>query len=105
VVVAEGRLIWTSYARRDPGRSVQGLLFAERDQIRGQRVYGDHWNNAEIFVLDALIGAQRGLSPDLVHFLKESGPGDYLVSDPDLKHPDLTIVRRDRSRALYRRKS
>jgi hypothetical protein len=104
VLVAEGKLIWTSYVRRDPSRSVQGLLFAERHEIRGQRVYRERWNNAEVFVLDALIGAHRGLAKDLIHFLRESCPGDYFVSTPDLNHPDLTIVRRNAGRALYRRK-
>ena len=104
ILVAEGRLIWTSYHRRDPSRTVQGLLFAERDHIRGQRVYRDRWNNAEVFVLDALVGAKRGLSKDVTHFLRESRPGDYLVSTPNLNHPELTLVRRDRMGTLYRRK-
>ena len=42
------------------------------DHIRGQRVYRDHWNNAEVFVLDALIGAKRGLTKDVTQFLAEN---------------------------------
>jgi 4-amino-4-deoxy-L-arabinose transferase-like glycosyltransferase len=104
IVVAESRLIWTSYYRRDPSRSVQGLLLAERDQLRGHRVYRDErWNNADMFVADALVGAERGLSPDLGHFLRESRRGDYLLSTPEVQDASLTLVIADGRRALYRR--
>ena len=104
IVVAESRLIWTSYYRRDPSRSVQGLLLAERDQLRGHRVYRDErWNNADMFVADALVGAERGLSPDLGHFLRESRRGDYLLSAPEVQDASLTLVIEDGRRALYRR--
>ena len=104
IVAAESRLIWTSYYRRDPSRSVQGLLLAARDQLRGHRVYRDErWNNADMFVADALVGAERRLSQDLGHFLRESRRGDYLLSTPEVQDASLTLVLADGRRALYRR--
>ena len=104
VVVAESRLIWTSYYRRDPSRTVQGLLFAARDHLNGHRVYRDErWNNADMFVTDALVGAERGVTTDVERFLRDSRRGDFLLSTPEVENASLRLVVADGRRALYRR--
>jgi len=101
--VAEGKLIWYSFHHRDLRRSIQGMLLAEGPAIRGHRVYRSHWDRAEMFVIRSVIGAERGLAAGLDDFLRQSRPGDYLISGHAVAHPDLTVVQsRDRQR-LYRR--
>ena len=102
-VVAEAKLVWTSYYRRDPSRSVQGLLFAESHQLRGHAVCRSRWNNAEIFVLDALIQAERRICRDASEFARDSRRGDYFVTTPDARVDGLVLVRADARNVLYRR--
>jgi hypothetical protein len=103
VGVAEGRLVWHSFNKRDLSHSVQGLLLAERDQLAGTRVYRHVWDRADMFVLDALVAAEPRLAPDLTDFLRDGRPGDHFVSSRDLEHPSLTLVRSDGHHRLYRR--
>ena len=102
-VVAEAKLVWTSYYRRDPSRSVQGLLLAESVQLRGHAVCRSRWNNAEIFVLDVLIQAERRICRDASEFARDSRRGDYFVTTPDVNVDGLVLVRADAQNALYRR--
>ena len=103
VVIAEAKLVWTSYYRRDPSLFVQGLLFAESRQLRGHVVCRSRWNNAEIFVLDALIHAERRICRDASEFARDSRRGDYFVTTPDVSVDGLVLVRADARNALYRR--
>ena len=102
--VAEGRLISYSFRYRDVGNSAQGLLLAEKDRLAGRRVFRDHWDRADIFVLGGVVGADRGLADYPEHFLRDSRPGDYLLSSQDADRPDLVLVRSDGRLSLYRRR-
>jgi len=43
IVVAESKLLWYSYHKRDLQSSVQGMLLAEKVRLRGRRVYRSDW--------------------------------------------------------------
>lgn len=104
LAVAEGKLVWHSYYRRDPSRSVQGLLFAEQHRLTGHAVCRDHWSNAEIFVLEALIRSEPRICLDAEAFVHGSGSAEYWVTSPDVRINKLDLVRTDRHEALYRRR-
>jgi hypothetical protein len=101
-VVAEGKLLWYSFHHRDLRRSVQGLLLSEGDALTGHRVFRNHWDRAETFVIRGVLGAERGLAVDLDDFMVQSRPGDYLVSSDDLQHPGLAVVQAHGQHRLYR---
>ena len=91
--VAQGRLIWYSYHHLDLSRSSQGVLLAERDRLNGQIVFRRRLDRAEIFVLHALVGATHRLAPDAEIFLRDSKPGDYLLTRRERSDPRLAVVR------------
>jgi 4-amino-4-deoxy-L-arabinose transferase-like glycosyltransferase len=103
VGVAEGRLIWYSYNYRDLASSSQGLLLAERDRLQGHTVFRRRLDRAELFVLKALVGATYGLAPDTETFLRNSRPGDFLLTRRARAVAGLALVRTQGPYFLYRR--
>jgi 4-amino-4-deoxy-L-arabinose transferase-like glycosyltransferase len=102
-IAAEARLAWYSVQYRDLTKSVQGLLLAERSQLDGQLVFATHWDNAETFVLRALVRGRTAVVSNLEEFLVCGSDGDYLLWSSALADPALTLVRTDGRGWLYRR--
>jgi hypothetical protein len=100
--LAEGKLIWYSYNYRALERSVQGLLLAEAQRVRGARVFG-HFDRADAIVLKGLVGAKVAAAGNLDEFLQQSEPGDYLVLPDGQDHDGLVQVATVGHHALYRR--
>jgi 4-amino-4-deoxy-L-arabinose transferase-like glycosyltransferase len=103
VGVAEARLIWYSYHYRDLARSSQGVLLAERDRLKGHTVFRRRLDRGEIFVIHALVGATYGLAPDTESFLRDSRPGDFLLTRRARTGAGLALVRTQGQYLLYRR--
>jgi 4-amino-4-deoxy-L-arabinose transferase-like glycosyltransferase len=101
--VAESRLIWYSVHRRNLAQSTQGFLLAERETLTGHRVFRTRWDNSEIFVLDALVGAQAREAATPEDFLRDSTPGDYWLARRELEMPELFLVSSEKRQWLYRR--
>ena len=104
LAVAEGKLIWYSFHHRDLRQSVQGLLLTEGDRLAGRRVFRNHWDRAEMFIIGGVLGAERRLAAGLEDFWRDSRPGDYLVLSQAREHPDLVLVRSGGRHWLYRRR-
>jgi 4-amino-4-deoxy-L-arabinose transferase-like glycosyltransferase len=102
-VVAEGRLVWYSRNHRDLASSSQGLLLSERNELRGRSVFGPRWDRAEVFVIEAMIGATPRLAVDVIDFLRHSQPGDFLMLSEEASDPALTLVGTVRRHHLYKR--
>ena len=102
--IAEGRLVYYSYDRRDLNRSIQGLLLAEGKPMAGQRVFGVDWSRADRFVAKAVVGADPINVNDIDAFWRESRPGDYFVSQQVLNDSRLTLVRSNPRSHLHRRR-
>jgi 4-amino-4-deoxy-L-arabinose transferase-like glycosyltransferase len=103
VGVAEGRLIYYSYAYRDLAASSQGLMLAERHALKGRQIFGARWDRAEIFVAESLVGATHRLAPDIADFLRDSRPGDYYRTQSDFSHDSVELVASTRRARLYKR--
>jgi hypothetical protein len=101
-VLAESKLIWYSYNYRALERSVQGLLLAEADRVRGARVFGQ-WDRADAVVLKSLVRATTATATDVNEFLARSMPGDFLVLPSDMDHDGLVELASDGRHTLYRR--
>jgi 4-amino-4-deoxy-L-arabinose transferase-like glycosyltransferase len=101
---AESRLVWYSFHRRALTNSTQGLLLAERNSLRGQKVFRHHWTHSEIFVLKGLVGAEHRETASLAGFLLDSNVGDYLFSSADVTQPNMLLVRTDGRHYLFRRR-
>jgi 4-amino-4-deoxy-L-arabinose transferase-like glycosyltransferase len=101
--IAEGKLIWYSYHHRDLPSSTQGLLLSARDELRGRSVFGPRWDRAQMFVIDALIGATPGLAVGVPDFLRRSQPGDFLMLSHEVSHPALVLAGTVRRHRLYKR--
>jgi 4-amino-4-deoxy-L-arabinose transferase-like glycosyltransferase len=104
LIVAESRLIWYSVHRRSLTQSTQGFLLSEREHLSGQRVFTRHWTNSELFILDALVGAEAREASTVEGFLRESRPGDYWLTRRESNTPELTFISDWRLERLYRRK-
>jgi 4-amino-4-deoxy-L-arabinose transferase-like glycosyltransferase len=105
VSAAEVRLLWYSFAVRDLRYSGQSLLLAERQQLRGRRVFQDRQRRAATFVAGALIGA-RPQAPvvDPCCVLRDVSPGDYLLTADRVAIEELELLRSNGIRWLYRRR-
>ncbi|MCX6550217.1 MAG: glycosyltransferase family 39 protein [Acidobacteria bacterium] len=101
--VAEGKLIWYSYHHRDLASSTQGVLLSAQDDLRGRSVFRRRWDRAEMFVIQALIGAKYGLAVNEADFLRNSRPGDCLMSSKALHNPALLLLRHVGLHYLYKR--
>jgi 4-amino-4-deoxy-L-arabinose transferase-like glycosyltransferase len=102
--VAEGKMIWYSYAYRDIGDSAQDMLLKERKRLKDRRVFFDEFGRADIFVAGGVVGAERQATVPLEEFWRESRAGDCLVSAARLADPELELVRSGRRRSLYCRR-
>jgi hypothetical protein len=60
-------------------------------------------DRAELFVLKALVGATYGLAPDTETFLRNSRPGDFLLTRRARAVAGLALVRTQGQYLLYRR--
>jgi hypothetical protein len=102
--VAEGKLLYYSYNRRDVRNTVQGLLLVERQQLAGRRVFKDSWwNRADRFVLEHIVGAEPREADDISAFVRRARRGDFLISAPNGDHPELIHVRSNLRHRLCRR--
>jgi 4-amino-4-deoxy-L-arabinose transferase-like glycosyltransferase len=101
--VAEGRLMWFSLRHRDLALSPQGLLLEHASALSGHRIYRADWTDADVFVVQALVGADDGIAPDPDTFLRESPSGSYLMSSAPLVRPELDLAGSSASWWLYRR--
>ena len=103
--VAEGKLLYYSYTKRDLRNTVQGLLLDERYQIAGHRVFKDSWwDRADRFVLKHVVGAEAGEARDVRAFMRQARRGDFLISTPDGDEPELIHVRSNARHRLCRRR-
>jgi 4-amino-4-deoxy-L-arabinose transferase-like glycosyltransferase len=103
LLASEARLLWYSVHRRSLARSTQGFLLTERDKLKGHRVFRTRWDNSELFIIDALAGAEAREAPTAEVFLKESAPGDYWLSSRELDVKQVVLVSAQRRQWLYRR--
>jgi len=99
--VAEAKLIWYSYHQRDVTDSVQGILLDHQEQLKGRRIFRDRWNNAEIFVVGGVIGAEHRLARHVDDFRRESRSGDCLVTSRRIADADLRLVSPGQHDSLY----
>ena len=99
--VAEGKLLWYSHTRRDLGNTVQGLLLDERQRLAGRRVFKAHWNRADRFVLDHVVGAHASDTNGVEGFVRDGRRGDFVVlSETNDEHPEVVEIRKNRSHRL-----
>ena len=102
--VAESKLLFYSYTRRDLEHTVQGLLLQERDRLRGRQVFMETWNRPDRFVLEHMVGATAREAPTVSRFIREGHRGDFIVRpQPDTDTPEIVSVRRNRRHRLCRR--
>jgi 4-amino-4-deoxy-L-arabinose transferase-like glycosyltransferase len=99
--VAEGRLVYYSYDRRDVGPSLQGILMEHADSLAGGRVFSVGWTHADWFVAAAIAGVDPVELAEFEAFWQHSQPGDHLLTKEPLLDARLELVRRNRSGALY----
>jgi hypothetical protein len=105
LAVAEGKLAYYSYAKRDLHQTAQGLMLAERRSLAGKRVFQDRWTRADRFVLEHMVGAEAHEAAGVDGFLDSAAPGDYvIVPHPDGDAPELVEVRANRQHRLCRRR-
>jgi hypothetical protein len=104
LAVAEGKLLFYSYMRRDLEQTAQGLLLQERKRLAGHQVYMERWNNADRFVLEYIVGANGREVPTVTRFINDARRGDFIVRPhPDHDTPELVAVRNNRRHRLCRR--
>ena len=101
--VAQGRLIWYSYHHLDLSTSSQGLMIAERDALAGRAIYSNRFDRADLFVAHAMAGATHRLAVDVAEFMRDSRPGDFLLSAKPLHDPAIVLVWAGGGHYLYRR--
>ena len=101
--VAESKLLWYSWNKRDLGSSVQGLMLAEAHQLAGRLVFRERWDFADTFVLRALVRGDTQSCSGIDDCLTRSKEGDYLITSSGIRHAGLTLVRPHGASALYRR--
>jgi 4-amino-4-deoxy-L-arabinose transferase-like glycosyltransferase len=92
-VVAETRLIWYSFHYRDLGLSNQSLILAERDRLRGRRLFFVPLSRAGHFVAAALAGAEPQRQTDMSDVRRVSRSGDFIVGALSCATFDADAVR------------
>jgi 4-amino-4-deoxy-L-arabinose transferase-like glycosyltransferase len=102
--VAEGKLLYYSYARRDLRNTVQGMLLAERQQIAGHQVFKDSWwNRADRFVLEHIVGGEPREAEDNQRFKGQARRGDFFIAAANGQDPELVHIRSNSRHRLCRR--
>jgi hypothetical protein len=94
-------LLWYHSHYRDVNDSSQGLILQEKRRLDNHRIFQAHWDNAEIFVASGVLGLERGSAARVETFMRESQPGDCLISARHLSEPGLALVRSSRHQRLY----
>ncbi|MBY0495600.1 MAG: glycosyltransferase family 39 protein [Cyanobacteria bacterium] len=99
LAVAEARIWWHSFNRRDLAHSDQGLLLENADAIRGHYVARSRWTHADRFVLAHLIGSSAVISanPPAV----DGRPGYWLQRVEEPAPANLIPVAANARFALY----
>jgi 4-amino-4-deoxy-L-arabinose transferase-like glycosyltransferase len=101
LAVAETKLLWYSYNRRDLTYSAQGVLLDERERLVGQSVFRDRWPGGGRFVLEHLIGGTARQADDEQDFVSKGGRGDFVIlSRSQAAYSLLSCVRTNRRYAL-----
>jgi 4-amino-4-deoxy-L-arabinose transferase-like glycosyltransferase len=103
LAAAEAKLWSYSYNYRDLSDTHQGLLVDHRATMAGHRVFRAMWDRSDIFLLAAVVGAERKLAAGVEDFLAQSRPGDFLILHHAVSQDDLALVARSRRNWLYRR--
>ena len=101
LAVAEGKLLFYSYTRRDIEHTVQGLLLQERERLVGRQVFMERWTRADRFVLEHIVGGIAREAPTVTRFIGEANRGDFIIrSQADDYLPELVPVRKNRRHRL-----
>ena len=104
LAVAEGKLVYYSFARRDLRNTVQGLLLDERQQIAGHQVFKDSpWDRADRFVLEHIVGGRAREATTVRGFVRQARRGDFLISAPHSDDAEVVHVRSNDRHRLCRR--
>lgn len=103
LIASQAQLVWYSHRMRDLEEHVQGVILAGRSSVAGSRVFGESWNNADLFVLKA-VHAGADVATGVDDFLLKSQTGDYLVGTAGVDHPALVPVLHRANHALYQRR-
>jgi 4-amino-4-deoxy-L-arabinose transferase-like glycosyltransferase len=102
--IAEGKMLWYSWTRRDISLSEQSLVLGERQQLEGRRVFLKRGGSrATHFVAEALAGAKVVTIPDDEAFFRDSGGGDYLLTTMPCGRLQLETVGARSAQHLCRR--
>ncbi len=101
--VAEGKLVWYSFAYRDLSLSDQSLVLAEMSRLSGQRLFRNQDDRAGAFVTTSVAGASARHTDNAESFLRDSQKGDYLLVPNNIESPSLECVRSNGKFWLYLR--
>lgn len=102
--VAEGKLIYTTLARRSLPRSNQDLLFSERTLLRDQQVFVLENHRSARFVGRAITKADVRRAMSVGAFVSSSQPDDFLIVRGQCTDPGLTPVRATSTFSLCQRR-
>jgi 4-amino-4-deoxy-L-arabinose transferase-like glycosyltransferase len=100
LTASELRLFWYSIHFRDLSHSAQGLLLDEPERLAGRVVYRDLWDRSAMFVT-GLVGAEFRHIESEDDFLRQSSPGDFLLTDDEVHQPGVALVRSNARHWLY----
>lgn len=103
--VAEGKLLWNSYHRRDLSLSGQSLLLAERARLTGQRLLLEPHARASYFVATAMVGAQAWNVVGRRQLLTDSREGDYVLKVTPCNFGLMDTISTNGRRWLCRRRA
>lgn len=90
--LAEGKLLYTSLARRSLSRSNQALLFAERGRFQGRRVFVLENPRSARFVGEAITGADVRSVASVQDFARSARVGDFVIARGRCPEPALASV-------------
>jgi len=101
--VAETKAIYYSYRYRDIALTDQALMLDQRDRLSGHQLFRVANDRAGIFVARDVVGAVPRYIEQADQFLHQSEPGDFLLSEREVAHPDVELVATMNQFKLYRR--
>jgi hypothetical protein len=79
--LAEAKLLWYSFDKRDLANSSQALLLRQRDRLHGHQLYQQGGSRADYFVATAIVGVVPQAITSDSDFARQSTEGDYLLTD------------------------
>jgi 4-amino-4-deoxy-L-arabinose transferase-like glycosyltransferase len=103
--VAEGKLVWYSFNRRDLSLSGQSLMLAERERLRGHRLFLEPHARASHFVAEAIVGATVLRAARRGDFFSTTRAGDYILSSQPCDGADVQLLGMTASRFLSLRQN